>query len=1276
MVGLEGGLAVARSGMSSSFPPRASLLPARGSLRPSAPNLERVANRYVVKEELASGGMGVVYRVLDRSTGEERALKRLNRQATNELFLVEAFEREYQVLAGLDHPRIIRVFDYGVDEVGPYYTMELLEGQDLRKASPLPFREACSLLRDVATSLALLHARRLIHRDLSPANVRMTPDGHCKVIDFGALVSFGSSRLVVGTPPAIPPEALRGAPLDQRADLYALGALAYWTLTGVHAYPARQIQDLPEIWKVDPAPPSALEADIPPKLDALVLSLLSSDPLARPTSAAEVIARLNTIADLVPEGAEDRERLAQSFLYNPRFIGRAAVLDELEERVDSALRGQGAAVRIEAGAGMGRTRLLEEIGVRAQLAGACVLRVDASTHGQPQGTARALALRLLDAVPKRARESAAPFSLAIAALGRDVEARLAANTSVVPPPLTVAGPPAPRAPAGNEGGTLEGWFIHVSRTKPLVIEVDNVDDADDASLALLVALARLSTSAPLLLVVTERERRAPRDAPGLVSLRGLSVRISLSRLSPAETLELVRSFFGSAPNVERLSEWLHGRSAGSPFHSVEILRQLVSKQIVRYIDGVWALPADRPDAELPAALGDVLLIRLASLGEDARALAECLSLQREQPTLDLCRVIFAQADDRRILGLLDELARCDVLYVDQEGYRFSSAAIREALLGGMDDRRLRQNHRRLGQAFAQLAGPDDHELRLESGRHLIEGGDAMRGADMIAAVTHNSATVRALTANLHPVGEAIESALRVYKRNRRSVYARLPLLTALAYSGYYERLRWGDLYGDEALDVCEDLCGIRSARNIGRFLGRRLGLMFGLTLAFVRFKLTPASERKYAFREMLVQLFGAVTTLTGVAALSLDFERATQVANVLEVFSVLPQRTSFAGIYQFCLGLREVGRERQTVAFAVFDTLLKRLADPRYYPTLNAETRPLYVTGAHYSRGAFAIMLADGRCALESADALDRSGLKLYAMIASQLRFLYYMNRGEFSKAAPHHEQVELHAAHMGSTWQVQNWEGPCLIPVYTLLSDVEALTRVMAQLERLSVTVPSLGFYARLARTALMLVVGQAEEAESVLLAELADRPPRSFIGWASSHAFLARGYNERKDHASAKRVCEGVLAHVTDADKEYVSLFLPVDIELAIADAGLGDVDAGLSRIGALLARFRESDHPLVQGLLHEARARIAWMAGLTDEYALSLTIVEHWFRGTGTPALIAKCERLAALRAGPGSAAVVHGGGETSKSHAVTAVGSKRLDPEERTAQVSVRRTQDPV
>jgi hypothetical protein len=1229
---------------------------------------DRVANRYVVKAELASGGMGVVYRVFDRSTGEDRALKRLTAEAASQKFLVEAFEREYQVLVGLDHPRIIRVFDYGVDELGPYYTMELLEGHDMRRAAPLPYREACRYLRDVATSLALLHARRLLHRDLSPGNVRMTPDGHCKLLDFGALAAFGNSRLVVGTPPAIPPEALEGAPLDQRSDLYALGALAFWMLTERHAYPARQIDELYEIWKCEPPAPSALVEGIPKELDALVLSMLSADPLARPGSAAEVISRLNIVGELAPEESGEVERLAASFLLSPRFIGRAAKLEELKERTDDAIRGQGGALRIDAIAGMGRTRLLEEIGVRAQVAGAGVLRVDASMYRDSRATARALAVRMLDALPLLSRECAKGYGDALAELGREVETRLAAGSSVPPP--------SPSDEVAPAGGSLDGWFADVSRHKPLVIEVDNVDDADDASLGLLVALAKVASQVPLLLVVTERVRRDPRTAAGLVTLRGQCERISLAGLSPAETLELSRSLFGDAPNVERFAEWLQGRTAGSPLHCIEISRQLVARRVIRYMGGLWVLPVDRPDAELPAALEDALSIRLASLSEQARGLAECLSLQREQPTLELCRLLFEGGDDRRLLHVLDELARNDVLYTDQDGYRFSSMALREALLRDMDDLRLEQNHRRLGEAFAHLAADSNHALRIEAGWHLIKGGDTLRGADMIAEVTHNSATVRRLIANLHLAGKPIEAALQVYKRHRRSIYERVPLLAALAHAGYYEDRYWGEQYGDEALDACEDLSGVRAARQLRRLFGRWLGMVFGLFVAFLRFHLTAKRERNYPFDEMLVQLFGAVTTLTGTASLSLDVERATRVTEVLELFSMLPKRLAPVGIYEFCLGLREIGRERQALAYDSFERLRRCFENPRYYPGLPADARILYITGTHFARGAFAIMREDGRAALDSADALEASGLKMYTMVASQLRFLYYANRGEFAKAAVHREQVELHAAHVGSAWQVETWEPACLTPVYARIGDVVALTRVADRLELLSKTVPSLKLFSHLARLSLMLVQGDPLDAATALAkTELIHRAPRSFIGWASTYGFLARGRNDRGAYAEAKALCESALRHITDADREYVALFMDVDIEMAIAEAGLGDIQAGLARIDGLLNRFRGSDHPLVQGCLHEARARIALMAGRVDEYRHSLALVDHWFRPTGTPALIAKYERLVDLEGAHSSARPVQIPESPSSSNAVTGLESGPFgttsEPEAQTVALASRR-----
>jgi serine/threonine-protein kinase len=170
---------------------------------------ERIGGRYRVLEELGRGGMARVYLVEDGS-GRRLALKQLQRTGTetHDQVASELFEREFRTLAQLSHPRVIEVYDYGIGEVRPYYTMELLDGSDLRALSPLPWRRACELVFDVCSSLALLHSRRLVHRDVSPRNVRCTPDGYAKLIDFGAMVQMGPCAQVVGTPAFVAPEVV------------------------------------------------------------------------------------------------------------------------------------------------------------------------------------------------------------------------------------------------------------------------------------------------------------------------------------------------------------------------------------------------------------------------------------------------------------------------------------------------------------------------------------------------------------------------------------------------------------------------------------------------------------------------------------------------------------------------------------------------------------------------------------------------------------------------------------------------------------------------------------------------------------------------------------------------------------------------------------------------------------------------------------------------------------------------------------------------------------
>jgi serine/threonine-protein kinase len=226
--------------------------------------------------------------------------------------LLRRFEREARATAALSSPHTIQIFDFGATDDGTfYYVMELLTGRDLeslvRDFGPLPANRVLYLLRQACHSLADAHARGLVHRDIKPANIyacRMGLDyDFVKVLDFG-LVKFkgrsqapGDSLLTMdhkasGTPAYMAPEVILGeAGVDRRADVYALGCVAYFLLTGQLVFEAdTPMKMLLQHVQARPVPPSQrTELPIPPELDALVMSCLEKDPARRPQSAEELL---------------------------------------------------------------------------------------------------------------------------------------------------------------------------------------------------------------------------------------------------------------------------------------------------------------------------------------------------------------------------------------------------------------------------------------------------------------------------------------------------------------------------------------------------------------------------------------------------------------------------------------------------------------------------------------------------------------------------------------------------------------------------------------------------------------------------------------------------------------------------------------------------------------------------------------------------------------------------------------------------------------------------
>jgi serine/threonine-protein kinase len=270
---------------------------------------------YTLEEKIGGGGMGEVWRASHRFLARPAAVKLISAPA-HEAGVgtsLERFEREAQATACLQSPHTVGLYDFGVTEdQRPYYVMELLEGIDLealvRQFGPQPPERVVAWIGQVCHSLGEAHECGLVHRDVKPANVivcRYGPDfDFIKVLDFG-LVTWGSaidvaeSKLtaegrLVGTPAYMPPEMATAAEVSPRSDIYAVGCVAYWLLTGKQVFAGGSPIEV-ILGHVDkaPSPPSeATEQAIPPELDRIVLSCLAKTPDQRPASAGQLAREL------------------------------------------------------------------------------------------------------------------------------------------------------------------------------------------------------------------------------------------------------------------------------------------------------------------------------------------------------------------------------------------------------------------------------------------------------------------------------------------------------------------------------------------------------------------------------------------------------------------------------------------------------------------------------------------------------------------------------------------------------------------------------------------------------------------------------------------------------------------------------------------------------------------------------------------------------------------------------------------------------------------------
>jgi len=747
---------------------------------------------YVVEAIIGSGGMGVVYRGRHSVTLGLAALKTVQVDSAEHL---AAFRREVQVLAGLHHPGIVRILDHGISDGTPWYAMDLVQGQplsgmlraplpsetevvtgtmarstaDLREdaqrpssatrlrvaqpskpheAAPLP--ELLRVMRKVCSALAFLHSHGLVHRDLKPENILIEAGGDPVLVDFGIVGQFGDSKgrevltltRSAGTLAYMAPEQASGLFIDARADLFSLGCILYECIVGELPFGPSGLYDasLPP-----PAPPSKSVSDIVPELDELVMGLLAQDPRERVGYAEDVAAALDRVMS-ADEAAPSAEMSEPAYLYRPDFAGRGGALERLTSRLGERASQKGGSLTLISGeSGLGKTRLVLELGARAVAAGTTVITGECKPVGAValDGGARAEPLHpfrnFLLAVVDACRAGGKAVSERLLAVHGGVlvpfEPALGSLLADQAPDPTPLEPELARARVfAALAGLLEAFTLE--RPLSLLLLIDDLQWADSLSLEFLSGLARGQQRLACQIVATYRSEEVSDELAALVALPSVKNE-RLERFDRSAVSDMVSGMLALPTPPQDWVAFLEEESGGNPFFIAEYLRAAISERLLtRSRAGRWALGSVddggslRERLGLPATIGDLVGRRLAGLDHDARLTLQAAAVLGREFDVALVAET-AGIEPAIVTAAYARLRQRQILEDEASGESgFGHDKLREIAYGLIEPQTRSVLHGRAATALSARRARGEARVELGSlGYHYAQAGNAAQAAD-------------------------------------------------------------------------------------------------------------------------------------------------------------------------------------------------------------------------------------------------------------------------------------------------------------------------------------------------------------------------------------------------------------------------------------------------------------------------------------------------------------------------------------------------------------------
>ncbi|HLA11415.1 MAG TPA: BREX system ATP-binding domain-containing protein, partial [Pyrinomonadaceae bacterium] len=714
---------------------------------------QTLSNRYDIKAELGRGGMGVVYRAFDPLLNREVAIKLIPPTLLSPE-TEQRFQREAQLVAQMDHPAVVPIFDFGKHEGSLFFVMPVVQGTNLRwfeREGSLTLGEVLDIGIQVAEALEYSHSRGVIHRDIKPENIMVMREDNTRlrvrIMDFGLARGATESRItktgtIAGTLSYMSPEQVAATGIDHRSDIYSLGTVLYECLAGEPPFSGELQSILYRIVHEIPQTPRSLGADISEDLEQAILNCIAKDPAKRPQRAGEVAealrrsqARLNK-SDLVRSVVLTRTLMLPRVALSP-FIGREKELAELQKRLNAAISGECQFVVVSGEPGVGKTRLLDEIENLAKarkllvLHGRTIEQDDAFPY---QGFCEAIQeyFRITDT------SSSPNNSVELSDVAPDLVSLFPMLTEISEIRTAASGDSKPSQIGGSQGPEnrtqifelLARTITRLAAGKPLILFLEDLHAAEISIEALQYIVRRLGPT-PTLIVGTYRSSEVgSRNHPltrMLDSFRGdrRFSAIALGPFSPSEHRLFLETLIGGPKLADSLVEKLYEGTEGNPFFTKELVRSLLdSGGISKDQTGAWSLGAttDLSAGELPATIQQAVEKRIERLPEDLReilAIASVIGKSFDSRDLE------ALAGEKDIEDAIDRLIDEGLLEEERESrgdrLTFVSGVVRDVLYGSISRRKRRSLHRKYAEVVERRHGGRLERVYPQLVHHFSQG---------------------------------------------------------------------------------------------------------------------------------------------------------------------------------------------------------------------------------------------------------------------------------------------------------------------------------------------------------------------------------------------------------------------------------------------------------------------------------------------------------------------------------------------------------------------------